>query len=112
MSPSRFAPHRYQLPGDCRAARQGTPSLPLPFCRATHLNGVGRLRRSSRMQVMRRMLITASQNQWLAQKAPNYRFVRRAVQRFMPGEELSQALEAARSLQETRISPILTYLGE
>lgn len=62
--------------------------------------------------LMRRMLIATSQNQWLAQRAPRYRFVRRAVKRFMPGEDVSQALDAARALQEKRISTILTQLGE
>ena len=62
--------------------------------------------------LMRRMLIATSQNQWLAQRAPRYRFVRKAVQRFMPGEDVSQALDAARALQEKRITTILTQLGE
>jgi len=61
---------------------------------------------------MRRFLLAASQNQWLAQRAPQYGFVRKAVQRFMPGEDVSSALEAARSLQKSRISTILTQLGE
>jgi proline dehydrogenase len=62
--------------------------------------------------LMRRMLIATSQNQWLAQRAPRYRFVRRAVRRFMPGEDVSHALDAARALQENRIATILTQLGE
>ena len=61
---------------------------------------------------MRRVLLAASQNQWLAQRAPQYGFVRKAVQRFMPGEDVSSALEAARGLQESRIATILTQLGE
>ena len=61
---------------------------------------------------MRRVLLAASQNQWLAQRAPEYGFVRKAVQRFMPGEDVSSALEAARALQESRIATILTQLGE
>ena len=61
---------------------------------------------------MRRVLLAASQSQWLAQRAPEYGFVRKAVQRFMPGEDVSSALEAARALQENRIATILTQLGE
>jgi proline dehydrogenase len=61
---------------------------------------------------MRRVLLAASQNQWLAQRAPEYGFVRKAVQRFMPGEDVSSALEAARALQENRIATLLTQLGE
>ncbi len=38
--------------------------------------------------------------------------MRKAVQRFMPGEDVSSALEAARALQENRIATILTQLGE
>jgi len=61
---------------------------------------------------MRRVLLAASQNQWLAQRAPEYGFVRKAVQRFMPGEDVSSALDAARALQQSRIATILTQLGE
>ncbi|HEX9508286.1 MAG TPA: hypothetical protein VF947_07745, partial [Myxococcales bacterium] len=61
---------------------------------------------------MRRFLLATSQSQWLARRAPQYGFVRKAAQRFMPGEDVSQALEAARALQESRISTILTQLGE
>jgi proline dehydrogenase len=61
---------------------------------------------------MRRLLLAGSQNEWLAQRAPRYRFVRKAVQRFMPGENVSQALSAARALQEQRMATILTQLGE
>ena len=62
--------------------------------------------------MIRRALLAGSQNQWLAQRAPKYSFVRKAVQRFMPGEDASQALEAARALQDNRIATILTQLGE
>lgn len=61
---------------------------------------------------MRRVLLATSHSQWLAQRAPQYGFVRKAVQRFMPGEDISQALEAARALQEGRLGTILTQLGE
>ncbi|HME90259.1 MAG TPA: proline dehydrogenase family protein [Myxococcaceae bacterium] len=61
---------------------------------------------------MRRILLATSQNEWLARRAPQYRFVRKAAQRFMPGEDVSQALEAARALQKNRIATILTQLGE
>jgi proline dehydrogenase len=61
---------------------------------------------------MRRVLLATSQSQWLAQRAPHYGFVRKAAQRFMPGEDVSHALEAARALQENRIATILTQLGE
>ncbi len=48
--------------------------------------------------MMRQLLLWGSQNPWLSQKLPRYRFVQRAVRRFIPGEELEAALtEAARS---------------
>jgi len=62
--------------------------------------------------MIRRALLAGSENQWLAQRAPKYGFVRKAVQRFMPGEDASQAFEAARALQDSRIATILTQLGE
>ncbi len=39
-------------------------------------------------------------------------FARRAVRKFMPGEELSDALAAAKALQPARIGTIVTRLGE
>ena len=39
-------------------------------------------------------------------------FARRAVRKFMPGEELSDALEAAKTLAPARIGTIVTRLGE
>ena len=39
-------------------------------------------------------------------------FARRAVRKFMPGEELSDALAAAKMLVNDRIGTIVTRLGE
>ena len=39
-------------------------------------------------------------------------FARRAVKRFMPGEELSDALQATRELAPDKIGVIITRLGE
>lgn len=61
---------------------------------------------------MQRVFLTGSRNQWLREQASRYRFVRRTVSRFMPGEELEDALSAASQLQENGISTVLTYLGE
>jgi len=49
---------------------------------------------------------------WLRERAPRYRFVRQAVARFMPGEDLDAALAAARALRPAGIGAVLTYLGE
>lgn len=64
------------------------------------------------MSLMRRSLLLASQNPWLRERAPRYRFMRRTVKRFMPGENVDDALAAARPLAEKRIATILTHLGE
>ncbi len=61
---------------------------------------------------MRSILLAASQNSWLRNRASRYGFVRRSVSRFMPGEQLSDALAAARSLQQKNIGAIFTHLGE
>jgi len=64
------------------------------------------------MGVFRTLLLVGSQNQWLRERAPRYRFVRRTVERFIPGETLEAALEAGRALQEQGIGTVFTYLGE
>jgi proline dehydrogenase len=64
------------------------------------------------MSIMRRALLWASQNRWMRERVPRYRFVRRSVERFMPGEELEDALGAARSLQAQGLETIFTRLGE
>jgi proline dehydrogenase len=64
------------------------------------------------MNVMRSLLLAASQNGWLRERASRYKFVRRSVSRFMPGEEIEDALTAAKALEEKRIAGVLTHLGE
>ena len=62
--------------------------------------------------MLRTVLLWASQNKTLAQRLPNYRFARRAVTRFMPGEQVEDALRAADELRGARISTVITRLGE
>jgi len=64
------------------------------------------------MAVMRSMLLAAAQNAWLRNRASHYRFVRRSVSRFMPGETLEEALQAAASLASKKIAAVFTHLGE
>lgn len=64
------------------------------------------------MALMRSMLLAASQNKWLRENAVNYPFVRRSVSRFMPGESLDAAIEAARGLERKNIGSVFTNLGE
>ena len=62
--------------------------------------------------VLRRPLLWASRNRWLAERFPRYRFARVAVRRFMPGEELEDALGAAARLHRHGLGTVLTRLGE
>ncbi len=61
---------------------------------------------------MRQALLWASTNVWLRERAMRTRFVRRSVVKFMPGERLEDAIEAARALQPGGLNTILTRLGE
>ncbi|MCH7991435.1 MAG: proline dehydrogenase family protein [Gemmatimonadetes bacterium] len=62
--------------------------------------------------MLRATLLWASTNPLLAQKLPRYRFVQRATRRFMPGEELGDALTAAERLAKVGVSATTTLLGE
>lgn len=64
------------------------------------------------MSVMRRVLLAGSTSPWLRQQATRRAFVRRSVSRFMPGERMEDALEAAGRLRGENITTILTHLGE
>jgi len=64
------------------------------------------------MSLMRSLLLAASQKAWLREHASHYKFVRRSVARFMPGEEIDDALAAARLLEVKRIGAVFTHLGE
>ncbi|MBI3667160.1 MAG: proline dehydrogenase family protein [Acidobacteria bacterium] len=64
------------------------------------------------MSISRSLLLAGSQSRWLRERATRYRFVRRAVSRFMPGEELEDALAAARELERKGLRTIFTKLGE
>ena len=61
---------------------------------------------------MRRIFLWAARNQWLKERLPRFRFMRRAVRRFMPGERLEDALAAALPLQAAGIGTLYTHLGE
>ena len=64
------------------------------------------------MAVMRKLLLAGSTNPWLRDKATKTAFVRRSVSRFMPGEQIEDALRAAAELEPQGITTILTKLGE
>jgi proline dehydrogenase len=62
--------------------------------------------------MVKRALLWASRNQWLAHHLPRYRFAQAAARRFMPGEDLEAALSAAEALSRDRITTVLSRLGE
>ena len=61
---------------------------------------------------MRRILLWAARDRWLREHLPQFRFMRRAVRRFMPGETIEDALAAALPLQAAGIGTLYTRLGE
>ncbi len=61
---------------------------------------------------MRRILLWMAGNDWLRRHLPNLPFARRAVRRFMPGETIEEALDAAEQFRPLRIGILLTQLGE
>jgi proline dehydrogenase len=61
---------------------------------------------------MRRLFLWAARNGWLRDHLPRMRFMRRAVRRFMPGETLESALDAAAPLEAAGIGTMYTKLGE
>src|SRR5579859_589342 len=61
---------------------------------------------------MRRLLLWCAQNKWLAAHVPRWGFARRAVRRFMPGEEFDSALRAALEFEAMGIGTVFTLLGE
>jgi proline dehydrogenase len=64
------------------------------------------------MSIMRKVLLAGSTNAWLRDRATKTAFVRRSVSRFMPGEQIEDALRAATELKPQGITTILTKLGE
>jgi proline dehydrogenase len=62
--------------------------------------------------MMRGVFLWASENQWLRERLPRHRFARKSVARFMPGEELGDALAAARNLRDQGLKTVFTKLGE
>ena len=64
------------------------------------------------MSLARRLLIRASRSPWLAEQFRRRAFARRAVRRFLPGEDLGAALDAAAAFAKSGIGSVLTQLGE
>jgi proline dehydrogenase len=64
------------------------------------------------MSLLRKALLAGSTNPWLRERATKTAFVRRSVSRFMPGEQIDDAIRAAQELKLQGITTILTRLGE
>jgi proline dehydrogenase len=62
--------------------------------------------------MIRSALLRLAESRELARRLPRYRFARAAVRRFMPGEELDSALDAAAAFEPLRTGSVLTRLGE
>ena len=61
---------------------------------------------------MRKALLWASTNPFLAERLPKMSFVRQATRRFMPGESLEEALLEAERLSNKGMGTLVTLLGE
>lgn len=62
--------------------------------------------------MLRKLFLWASQSTWLRERIPRFGLAQRAVSRFMPGETLGAALEAADGLGRQGLPTVLTNLGE
>lgn len=64
------------------------------------------------MSIARAILLHASRSKWLAEQFRRRSFAKRAIKRFMPGEDAGSALDAAAEFAKVGIGTLLTELGE
>jgi proline dehydrogenase len=64
------------------------------------------------MDILRATLLWGSQNKWLEHQFRQRRFAKKAISRFMPGEDVMSALEEAKALSSRNISTVVSCLGE
>jgi len=62
--------------------------------------------------LLRPVLLRASRSETLRGLAPRLPMIRRTVSRFMPGEDLEDAIRAAEELHEVGLDAVFTELGE
>ena len=67
---------------------------------------------ATEVSIARSLLLAAARSERLAGLMRRRRFVGRAVRRFMPGEDLADALDAARRFAASGLGTVLTRLGE
>jgi proline dehydrogenase len=63
-------------------------------------------------RILRKVFLWLARSAWLRQRLPTLPFMQRAVRKFMPGEEVDDALGAAVDLQVLGIRTLYTKLGE
>jgi proline dehydrogenase len=61
---------------------------------------------------VRSLLLWCARNRWLSMHVPRWRFARRAVRRFLPGEGFDSALRAAAAFKAQGTGAVFTRLGE
>jgi len=64
------------------------------------------------MDILRHTLLWCSENKNLQNKVPKMKFVQKALKKFMPGEELADAITASKEFVSMGIPTVLTHLGE
>lgn len=64
------------------------------------------------MNPARKFLLWCSQNNWMRENIPQLIFVKHAVKKFMPGEEITDAIREAEKFQSLNIGTVFTHLGE
>jgi len=64
------------------------------------------------MSIARAILLRASRSHWLANQFRKRAFAKRAVKRFMPGEDAGSALDAAAQYAANGLGSLITELGE
>ncbi|MBI3681662.1 MAG: proline dehydrogenase family protein [Acidobacteria bacterium] len=64
------------------------------------------------MSLARDLLLAGAQSRFLRETAPKLPFVRRTVARFLPGEEIPDAIAAAKALEAQNMRVVFTRLGE
>src|SRR4029453_14217510 len=79
---------------------------PATQCRRT--GGAGRRVRTICSAAMRSILLWMARNQGLRERLPKLWFARRAVRRFMPGEDAESALAAAGSFAADGVARLFT----
>ncbi len=64
------------------------------------------------MGIARTILLWGSENHYLRKNVPKLKFVRKALKRFMPGEQIEDAIKAADEFLQNSIPTVFTHLGE